>query len=173
MYGVNKDEEIFYADDLNNVVWQNVSGNFISLNQVSMHGNKVCGVTRYGATFCKNNLTGKNWFKLPLKVPLKHVSLFKDKLMGVSYDNDLIKTDNIYDPLSWQFMSNEDKFKQVDINEHGYCGINMDNNIMCNINYNDQGGVKLITGGDKKWKYVDSKNGINGIQDNDDIYFTR
>ena len=177
LYGVNAEDQIFYAD-LDNIKlnptyaqngklkvnWNGIDGR---LKQISMYENTVCGVTENNDIYCKNNLNDKNWFNLPGK--LKHVSLFKKQLFGVNATNDMFYTNDINIPNTWIPMKKEGKFKQVDFNDIGYCGITEDNNIMCERR--DSG--NKITTSDKNWKYVDSKNGIYGINQNDEIYFTR
>ena len=77
---------------------------------------------------------------------------------------------NINTPSPFIRMSEDGKFKQIDVSEFGYCGITENNNIMCK---DAESKRKLATNDNQKWKYVDSKNGLYGINKNDEIYFTR
>ena len=168
LYGVNSNDDIYYADNLNNVVWKNIPG---KAKQVSMYENKVCGVNVNNDIFCKNNLTESDWFSIAGK--LNQVSFYKGILAGVNSNNDMFYTTDINKPNSLISLPLEGKFKQVDVNDFGFCGITPDNNLVCKSDLKEGGPMeKTLNTTNNNWKYVDSKNGIYGINSADEVYST-
>jgi hypothetical protein len=84
LYGVNSNDDIWYADNYKHANWVQIPG---KLKQVELNGNTVCGVNSGDDIFCKDDLTSGNWYQIPGK--LKHVTVSNGNLYGVNSGDEI------------------------------------------------------------------------------------
>jgi predicted RNA-binding protein len=147
-----------FVDTVSNIDdWTGIQG---KLKQVSVSGNRVCGVNDAGELYCSK--VGTNEWKKKAGW-LKHVSISGDKVCGVNGNDDIYCADNVDSP-DWKGIPG--KLKQIDLSGTKMCGVNSVDNIYCadygKANWEQkQGQLKHISISGKK---------VCGTNANDDIY---
>jgi hypothetical protein len=149
--------------------WKQIGG---KLKQVSISGNKVCGVNSADNIYCKTNLHAGNWYQVHGK--LKHISLSGNSLYGVNSADNIYYSPNMSAKAPWKQIGG--KLKQVSHAGGKVCGVNSADNIYCksgltNSNWKQvPGKLKQVsvsrTGGRRRRRYR-----IYGVNSADNIYY--
>lgn len=105
--GVNRNDEIYSADDYKTANWSQVPG---ALKQVSLDDNIMCGVNSNEAIYCNDDYKTGNWWQVPGS--LKYVSV-KDKQLYGANSNDDIYYNPDYKTGNWRQIPG--KLKQVEL----------------------------------------------------------
>jgi hypothetical protein len=120
--GLNKGRQDSAAEATASRGWHQVAG---KLSQISLSGDKVCGVNRGTQIFCAPYGTDSWSLKNGL---LKHISIDGDKACGVNVHDDIYCADNINNP-QWNQING--KLKQIDVSGEKMCGVNSYDDIYC------------------------------------------
>ena len=154
LYHFLNSNETFVSDDGD---WQKVSGN---LKQLSVSGNKVCGVTIDDKVLC-SKFGSSNWIER--KGKLKQLSISGKRVCGVNSENKLFCAPDINnkDP-TWVDMQKQ--FTYIDIDGKNMCGIGFSNDIFCF----KKGNWRQIPGSLKTLSL--SGNTICGVNENNDLF---
>jgi hypothetical protein len=152
VFGVNRAEDIYGADDSENPQWAQLPGH---LKQISVSDNVVCGANRFDDIYCADNGSKQNpnWFNVPGK--LKHVTVNKGKLYGANSNDDIYAADD-YRNAQWTQVPG--KLKQVSFDDNVVCGVNSGDEIYCADNGSKQnpnwqrlpGSLKYVSVKDRK-----------------------
>jgi len=163
VFGANKSDAIYGADDHNNAQWVNIPG---SLKQVSSSENVVCGANLNDDIYCNDNgnMRSPNWSQIPGK--LKHVTVNKGKLYGANSNDDIYIADN-YKNVNWTKIPG--KLKQISADGNVVCGVNSGNEIYCADNDNKQSPNWQRLPGSLKYVAVKGQK-LVGVNSNDQIY---
>ena len=172
LYGVAYNNKIYYSPNTRGD-WEKIdNGDTGGLTQVSIDGNTVCGVntTDGNKIWCKDNLTGSDWKKLPGS--LKHVSVSDGKLYGVNKNNNIWYSPNTKG--EWKHIPNGDTggLEQVDINGTTVCGVNSSDKLYCKDNLTGSDWKEVSSGDAGGLKQVSISGGnLYGVNKDNNIYY--
>ena len=150
-----------------NSYWKQIGG---GLKQVSISGNKVCGVNSADNIYCKTNLHAGNWYQVHGK--LKHISLSGNSLYGVNSADNIYYSPNMSAKAPWKRIGG--KLKQVSHAGGKVCGVNSADNIYCKTNLTGSNWYQVH--GKLKHVSVSKRNrrryGMYGVNSADNIYYS-
>ena len=138
--GVNKDHDIWCADDMDNPTWIQIGKPPVNIVQLDISGNTVCGVSDKNEILCSFYKLS-NWNTHPGQ--LSYISLSGSKSCGVGIDSFIYCTDIIshMDPPVWMKVENAQNFTQIDLSENTMCAVDNTGTYSC-AEYNKSNWVK-------------------------------